>query len=321
MASDATPERSSSPADDAVRLRPAAGRREGAAVAAVREVAERCGLEAGDAGIWRAGSSVLVGLPTARVLGRVDDPRRLDAACRQVAASAAMAAHRVPAITLTGPAEQPVATDAGPVTLWRWLRAHRAEASPEDLGRLARRLHDATRDGVDGVTPHDPLTAVTAELERAAELGLTDDDDLGLLLEHVERLRSAWPEPADDPLGVAVVHGDLHRHNAIVTDDGLVLADLELAGVGPATADLVPHVVAVRRYDAAPRVLDEFVRGYGSAVPAWSGTEVLVEAYEMWATAWSVANRGGSDVLAAEAEVRLDHWRPGRVSSRPWSLR
>ncbi|MCD9624791.1 aminoglycoside phosphotransferase family protein [Rhabdothermincola salaria] len=321
MVPDAPFERPSSAASDAARLRPASEGRERAAMAAVLEVADHVGLDAEAAGIWRAGSSVLVGLPVARVLGRVDDPRRVDAACRQVIASEVMAERGVPAITLTGPADQPVLTEAGPVTLWRWLDAHGVEASPEGLGRLARRLHDATRGGVEGVAPYDPLTAVAAELERAAELGLTDERDLGLLDGHIARLRATWPAPEDDPLGVAVVHGDLHRDNAIVTDEGLVLADLELAGVGPAAADLVPHVVAVRRYDASPRVLEELMQGYGRELHVWPGLEVMVEAYELWVTAWSVANRGGSAVLAAEAEVRLDHWRPGRDSSRPWSLR
>jgi hypothetical protein len=305
------------------RLRPARTTRERVAVSVVVAMAHGRGIDVTDAGVWRAGSSVLVGLPAAGVLGRVDDPRRAEAARRQVVVSEVLAARGVPAITLTGAPDQPVLTEAGPVTLWEWLPVlPGAEARPRELGRLARHLHDATRGGAARVPAYEPLTAVTAELDRAEMAGLTRTDDLSLLRDRVGRLAAAWPAPDTDPLGRAVVHGDLHRHNALVVEGRrLVLADLELAGVGPASADLVPHVVSVRRYAAPPQVLDEFLAGYGRELPRWPGFEVLVDAYELWATAWAVANRGASPALAEEADLRVDRWRPGVTSSRPWSLR
>jgi hypothetical protein len=298
-------------------------RRQRLALAAVVGAARDAGLDVADAGIWRAGSSVLVGLPRAGVLGRVDDPRRVDAACRQVVVARALAARRVPAIGLAGPAAQPVSSAAGPVTFWHWLTVTDGDPDPREMGRLARRLHDATRGGADDVPGYDPIGAVAAELARARDAGLTPDPDLALLEGHVERLRAAWPDQDEDPLGVAVVHGDLHRHNAIVTPEGLVLADLELAGVGPASADLAPTVVAVRRYGDEPGALGAFLAGYGVDLPTWPGLEVLVEAFELWATVWAVANRGGSTTLEAEAAVRLERWRPGTGgrSSRAWALR
>ena len=46
---------------------------------------------------------------------------------------------------------------------------------------------------------------------------------------------------------------------------------------------------------------------------------MLVEAYELWVTAWAVGNRAASVRADAEAEVRLTRWRTG--SSPTWSLR
>jgi hypothetical protein len=301
-------------------LRPPSGDREHAALAAVLAVADDSGIDTSRAGIWRSGSSVMVGLPAARVLARVDEAGRAGVADRQVVVSEVLAERGVPAIGLTGPLEQPVATAAGLVTFWVWLDVTGVGVAPRALGQLARALHDATRGGADDVPAYEPLGAVRLELERAEALGLTDPADLALLRERIGRLEPRWDETQEDPLGIAVVHGDLHPHNAVATRLGPVLADLELAGVGPVCADLVPHVVAVRRYGAPPHVLDDFLSGYGLEAAGWRGFEVLVQAYELWVTASAVANRGGSARLEEEAEVRLDRWRPGRISARPWAL-
>ena len=166
---------------------------------------------------------------------------------------------------------------------------------------------------------HDPLTAIAAELERAEAAGATTPADVELLRGVVRRLAAAWPDPADDPLGAAVVHGDLHRANVVPGRRGPVLADLELAGWGAASADVAPQVVAVRRYGADPAALEEFLEAYGADPRGWHGLEVLVEAYELWVTAWAVGNRRASVRSEREAEVRLTRWRTG--SSPTWSLR
>lgn len=302
-------------------MRPPEDDRERAALRAVVEVAAASDLDVAGAGIWRSGSAVLVGLPQAHVLGRVDTLARQDSARRQVIVSEVLGDVGVATITVTGPYEQPVVTAAGAVTLWVWLDVLAGvEVEPRVLGQIARTLHDATRGGVPDVADFDLMAAVVAELERAEASGATAAADLALLRGRAARLVDEWPDAEDDPLGVAVVHGDLHRHNVLATAGGPVLADLELAGVGPVCADIVPHVVAVRRYGAPPHVLDEFLAGYGLEAGGWHGFEVLVQAYELWVTAWAVANRGQSAVLDDEAEVRLDRWRPGHRFPRPWSL-
>ena len=79
--------------------------------------------------------------------------------------------------------------------------------------------------------------------------------------------------------------------------------------------------MAVRGYGAPPRLLDEFLAGYGLEASGWPGFEILVQGYELWTTAWAVSNRGQSAQLEDEAEVRLDRWRPGHRFPRPWALR
>jgi hypothetical protein len=308
--------------DPAAVLSAPNGPREQAALDAVVAVASGAGLDTRRAGIFRAGSAVIVGLPEAMVLGRVDPPAREATARRQVIVSELLADLGVAAVTVSEPYDQPVMTEAGSVTTWTWLEVVEGEeVDPRELGRIARSLHDVTRGGVANVPSFDILGAVRAELDRAEEAGRTAEADLVLLRERAARLEATWPDPEDDPLGVAVVHGDLHRHNVLSTPTGPVLVDLEMSGVGPVCADIVPQVVAVRRYGAPPRVLDEFLAGYGLEASGWPGFETLVQAYELWTTAWAVGNRGQSAEIDDEAEVRLDRWRPGHRFPRPWALR
>lgn len=319
-----------SPADGRDRpmpVREPADERQRAALAAVVAAARSHDLDPSGAGIWRAGSAVLVALPAVPALARVDEPTRADDARRQVAVARLLRVVEVEAVRTVGPVDQPLATSAGPLTLWAWVPPVGRPAGPRELGQVARRLHDRTRDlrpdhhdrNVPSVPAHDSIGTLRAELARAAESGTTSSDDLDRLHAVADRLTSMWPDAHDDPLGAALVHGDLHRSNVVAGADGPVLADLELAGWGPASIDVAPQVVAVRRYAAEPAGLEEFLAGYGADPRGWPGLEVLIEAYELWVTTWAVANRGTSERSEREAQVRLDRWRSG--SSAPWSLR
>ena len=68
-------------------------------------------------------------------------------------------------------------------------------------------------------------------------------------------VRSRDFESSDDPLDVGLVHGDVHRENTLVTDEhGVILVDLEDAGVGPMSWDLVHLAVEVHRYGVPPLI-------------------------------------------------------------------
>ncbi len=295
--------------------------RQARALAAAVAVAGESDLDVSGAGVWRAGSAVLVGLPEVPALARVDEPARADDARRQALIARLLRAVHLPAVRLVGPSAQPVPSPAGPVTLWAWVAPSGPRVGPFEMGRVARALHDRTRSvgPAHDVPRHDPLPAVRAELDRAARFGATSPDDLALLHRVTDGVARRWPRTGEDPLGQAVVHGDLHRANVIPGPAGPVLADLELAGRGPASVDVAPQVVAVRRYGADPHDLERFLAGYGADPRGWAGFDVLVEAYELWVTAWAVANRTSSARADREAEVRLERWRRGR--SLVWSLR
>lgn len=129
----------------------------------------------------------------------------------------------------------------------------------------------------------------------------------------------AWPSATcDDPLGSAVVHGDVHLENAIVTDRGLVLVDLEDAAVGPASWDFAPLGVGVRRYGVPRRDYRDFVAGYGDEPGSWPGLSYMRSVYELMSVAWALRCSGLSRRMAEEATVRVELLLG--ASERVWKL-
>jgi aminoglycoside phosphotransferase (APT) family kinase protein len=110
---------------------------------------------------------------------------------------------------------------------------------------------------------------------------------------------------AGDPLGHALVHGDLHGDNVVVGPAGPLLTDLELSGVGPAGYDAAPAALAVRRYGHDPETLATFLEAFGADPRGWAGFATYVAVYELWVTAWAVGVRDQDPSWAAEASRRV----------------
>lgn len=298
------------------------------ALEAVAKATAPLGVPTDGAAVWRQGTSVLVELPAAGVIARVDDVAPPERSDRQVRAAQVLASAGVPSIRLAFTDEQPIEAlverRVVSVTLWQREAHVGRRAEPAEVGRLARALHDATAGGAgcEGLRPLLPLQAVGEQIEIARHDRASPGDDLDVLAAAHDRLAREWAAAVEDA-ATALVHGDLHADNVIVTPDGPRLCDLELAGVGPTAYDLVPQVVAVERYGAPATDLVAFESAYGAELPALARSGPLVEVYELWVAAWAVANRGIDDLHEAEAERRLARWRPDpqHADHEPWTLR
>ncbi len=256
---------------------------------------------------------------------RVRPASELAVAEREVAVARALAEAGVPAVRLIEPGEQaepspstglgqPWRIGGWAATAWAWVTGAGTPNAAE-LGAMCRTLGERTR-GIDhGVPLFDPLAAV---LNAVAHLP-ADDDEALFVRQRTEELRAPWHRAADrDPAGRCIVHGDLHSDNVLVGPDGPLLVDLELAGVGPASFDVAPSVVAVDRYGADPESLGEFLAAYEGDPRAWDGFATCVDVYELWVTAWAVGVRGVSEAAAAEASRRVRCLRD--QTCEPWRL-
>lgn len=293
----------------------------------------RAAKTSGDGRVVRAGTAVLLAFPAEGVLVRVDDRVGPARAARHLAVGHALARLDVPAVRPLAGVDTPIDVDGSAVTLWELERLVRGSVGPGVVGHLAGRLHRATRDGngCAGIEPFDPLRDVADQLAIAT----LSDDEAEVLAPHVDDIARRWSELiGGEPIGgdvvggneaahvgsVGIVHGDLHAGNVLLTRRGPLLADLELAGVGPVAYDLAAPVVAVLRYGASSATLGAYARAYRAPIPDAVRHGVLRDAYELWLTSWALANRHLDGIHALEARRRLDRWR-GAGRARTWSLR
>jgi len=272
--------------------------------------------------VVRDGLSLLV--RRGSVLARVRPEAERAVAAREVAVARALARAGVPAVALVeGAAERPgVGLGDGPpwsvegcsVSAWAWVDAAGA-ATPSQLGALAATLARRAATGP-ALAAFDPFAAIAAAVAPFP----ADDPQASFVRDRAAALAATWPEVvAADPGGVALVHGDLHVDNVIVGPDGPLLADLELAGVGPSSYDVAPAVVAVARYGAPAASLEAFLAAYGRDPRSWPGFATCVDVYELWVTAWAVGVRERSAAAAAEADRRVRCLRTH--ACEPWHLR
>ena len=281
--------------------------------AAGRVVLDRLNASASPIELVRDGLALLVraGDVLVRVRPRAEEP----VAAREVEVARVLAEAGVPAVRLVEPAGQPWTVGATVVTAWRWTETVGVPTAT-DLGVLARTLRDRTVGTYAYDVPRfDPLAAIRGAVA-SVPLGDPQGDFVRM---RAHELSAEWSRIAEkDPAGTALVHGDLHADNVLQTASGSVLADLELAGAGPASYDTAPTVVAVERYGADPATLDAFIAGQDHDPRPWYGFDTCLAVYELWVTAWAVGVRERSPRLAEEAELRVRCLRDG--ACEPWHL-
>lgn len=261
-------------------------------------VAAAAGHAVDDAALLRSCNAVLVELPRAGVVARVELLGGASSSARMAAAARHFELRGAPTLRLLHA--------AGPVTIWPRLEAV-GTIDARALGRLIRDVHERTRDPDDAALPRlEPFAEIARLLALIEGEARWPPEQLRELRGLEAQLFARWRELAQrDPLGEVLVHGDVHSDNVIVTADGPVLIDLELSGVGPASWDFVQLGAAVHRYGLAPAQLEAFIEGYGADPRSWPGYAVLRDSYELLGAAWAAAYRGRSPSFAREAQLRV----------------
>ena len=268
---------------------------------------------AGAIEIVRDGAALL--LRRHDVLVRVRGADDAAVAEREVHLATALADADVPVTALVEPAGQPFAEGGCVVTAWRWSDGS-GPVGPAELGGLARLLRERTAEVALTVPVLDPIDAALAVVAHLPD----HDPEAAFVRGRAEALAGAWADAATaDPLGRAIVHGDLHAGNVVPGPGGPLLTDLELAGSGPSSYDAAPMAVAVARYGADPGDLDAFLSAFGADPRGWAGFDTFVSVYELWVTAWAVGVGHRDPTWAVEASRRVATLRDGTAAR--WTLR
>jgi hypothetical protein len=276
------------------------------AAAAAAEAARQVGLDADDAALFRIRSAGLVRLERAGVMVRVERADQGAVALRQVQVARFLHHRGAPIAALATQHPQPLVVQGLPVTLWELLHPQPGELNAWELGALLRDLHDRAGPPFPAELPGlDPFDAVLFMLDGL--VGSVPDPDLARLRRITETLADAWPAlAAADPLGLRVLHGDAHEDNVVRTPQGLLLVDLEMAGVGPASWDLAVSAVGVRRYGFDAAHHRDLVRAYGHDPADWDGFEAMCRSYEVPLVVWALFCAMEDPTMQHEAKVRLD---------------
>jgi thiamine kinase-like enzyme len=236
------------------------------ALGAVTSAATAAGVSANDATVLRVGENGVVLLPTAGVLARVV-PRAAKGSDpgREIEAAAWLASSRVPVVHPARP--EPIIIGQYVVSLWDYL----PDSRPADLITLAkclRQLHSVPPPK--NLLPHiSPFEKFEERLEAGAGL---DTSDRVFLRQLRDELSAQWTM-AEFALGSAVLHGDAHMENLLVTADGReAFVDLETVCIGPPEWDLTLTALYYEcGWFSAVEYVD-FARTYGFDVrrsPSW----------------------------------------------------
>lgn len=198
--------------------------------------------------------------------------------CAETAVTAArlFAAHGVPAVELSTDLPQPSYVDDLAVTFWREVPPVSQEATIADLAGLLKQVHAISVKNLPLAT-WDPIPELLAKV-RAAEYWDRGDiqfltDRCLQLQEQLAGLRYALP--------TAVIHGDAHLSNVIMSPEGAVLCDFDHVCVGPSEVDLTPLAVFQLRFQPQTNNHQKMAEAYGFDVAQWGGFPVLAGLREL----------------------------------------
>jgi aminoglycoside phosphotransferase len=222
---------------------------------------------------------------------------------REVCVAAWLAEVGVPGARLwEGDVKQPVEALGRPVTFWDALTPSAKDGTAGDLGRLLRRLHEATDPPACDLVHFDPLTHVVARIDTAVDV---PGPLRRVALRHCQLVTQAY-ERLEFALPPGVIHGDAYLGNVLQRGEEAVLIDFETFAVGPREWDLLPVAIARRRLGLPGREWDDFVDAYGFDVETWPGFDVLATIRELMMTTWLMQLVNDQPGVLPELETRIE---------------
>ena len=270
---------------------------------ALYEAARFLGIDAVRAEILRIGHCAVVSLPASGLVVRVARPgSSLERVRAELAFARHIAAAGIPAVQpAVEVASEPVVTTAGPVTFWPLLRPGAAAMDCGWLGRTLRRLHSLPLPA-DLVSLWDPIGVVERRVDAYAVSRDARADFVSLFRKAAANAREVLDELALSHRA-ALIHGD--PANVFTTDEGPMLIDFDLSGIGPPTWDLASIAIRQRRFALADGELGKFIDAYGSELFYGKAFERLLRVRELLDCSFVLSVSGEDTRAQEELAVRL----------------
>jgi aminoglycoside phosphotransferase (APT) family kinase protein len=172
------------------------------------------------------------------------------------------------------------------------------------LGETLRRLHGlAVPPGLSSLW--DPLGRVEQRLTAYAARADARADYVACLSEAIALARAELPR-VESALGVGLVHGD--PLNVIVTAEGPLLIDFDLAGIGPAAWDLVSVAMRAHRFGGERSAFYDFAEAYGDDVLRYAPAAPLLSIRELLDCSFALSLVGSDPAAPGELDIRMRAW-------------
>ena len=279
----------------------------GAAVAALRGAASRCGLDARGARLIRLFGTAVYHLPAVDAVARIallTSPNSVARLATSVRVTRWLTEIGFPSVEPLR-VDQPVTGHGCVVTFWRYLPQCGPPPVVADLGHLLRQLHRLGAPPVP-LAAYEPLASVRRAVAASRAI---DEDERAWLTDRCERLASAYGKLIF-PLPAGMIHGDAWRGNLLRDGHRVVLADWDAVSSGHRETDLIPTLQAPR-FGLPEAQRDAFIAAYGFDIRSWDGFPILRGMREL-STITALLRDGHADAAAQrELRVRLRSLRTG----------
>lgn len=276
--------------------------------------AKLTGIEADGAVIIREGSHAIFELPNA-IVARIGKPHSYETTQRELRISQWLNRSGIATVRAVGGIPQPTVVDERPVTWWELIPEHRP-STPEELGRMLRRLHALTPPAEFDLPNYAPFAGLRERIESATTI---DKRDRSWLVAHHVRLQQLYNEICDTT-EQCVIHGDAWQGNLVVppSNDPIVL-DLDKVSLGRREWDLVQLAVD---YTDFRRITDNQYQGFVDAYGGYDVTQrasyrVLADIQELRWVGFAISRSDAGQAVATEAKHRIACLR-GLVP-KPWT--
>ncbi len=284
------------------------------AASALAAACHEVGLDPSKAQLIRIGENALYAMPSERLVVRI--ARSVDLLVRvqrEVDTARWLASLEFPAVRVADRLPQPLQVEGRPVTFWEMADVVPGEAaSLADLGRILKSFH-ALPPPPFALASFDPFSVVP---RRLADPGPAAPRDVEVLRELYDVVAPQFAALTFH-LEPGLMHGDAHRANLLVTQDGVLLSDFEVVAHGPREWDLTPTALSRKRFRLSETDYASFVEAYGWDVTTWDGFAVLSAVRELTMTTWLMQNIAENQDVADEFTHRVQSLREGN-SDQAW---
>ena len=272
-----------------------------AAVAALATVGQRpdelCLVRLGENAIFRTAPATVI-LRVARPTTSFQDVARAMNVASQLAESGLPVG--APALDWS---QGPIATPYGTVAFWHYYEPSHQPTDFYEFGRTLRLIHE-THIPL-SLPQFDPFSATQTRLQNAEEHQLTPVAWIHRLRERAFQVEARVRAEANNS-GLALVHGDAHSGNVIMSTNGFVLVDLDNLSYGLPIVDLVPTFVQERRFGSSSERLDTVLSGYGGLSRTEIAASPLVAVRELTMVTWLLQQYGLNETVNWEIAKRVD---------------